>query len=143
MTRNLNKELKKYYRDISKALSGSKEKKAIIAQIKSSVGQYIQDNPDAAFADITQKFGFPTEIAEQYFDDDVAKHLSAQMNKRRKIGIAVAIIVFIVVAALTCVILHQSTSTVIREQTELIIGERIIKVIKFVSNINESKVLNI
>ena len=100
MTRNLNKELKKYYRDISKALSGSKEKKMIIAQIKSSVRQYIQDNSDATFNDITQKFGSPAEIVEQYFDDDVAKKLSAQLNKRRKTSFAIAVIAFIVLIVL-------------------------------------------
>ena len=117
MTRNLNKELKKYYRDISKALSGSKEKKAIITQIKSSVGQYIQDNPDAAFTDIAQKFGSPAEIVEQYYDDNVAKNLSKQLNKRRKVGIVVAILVFIIFIVFALIIWRQSTITVVYDET--------------------------
>ena len=123
MTRNLNKELKKYYRDISKALSGSKEKKAIIAQIKSSVGQYIQDNPDAAFTDITQKFGSPAEIVGQYYDDDVAKKLSAQLNKRKKIGVAVAILVFITFIIFALLIWHQSKTTVIYNEKSAVVEE--------------------
>lgn len=126
MTKNLNKELKKYYRDISKALSGIKEKKAIIAQIKNSVAQYLQDNPEATLADITQKFGSPEEIVEQYFDEDVAKNLSAQLNKRRKVGIVVAILVLITFIIFALIIWRQSTTSVIQEsKSDVIVDEDI------------------
>ena len=123
MTRNLNKELKKYYREISKALSGSKEKKIIVAQIKSSVRQYIQDNTDATFNNIVQKFGSPSEIVEQYYDDNVAKDLSAQLNKHKKIGLVMVIVFILIILGLIWVVLFQSNSTVVHEKLSPVVTE--------------------
>ena len=95
MTRNLNKELKKYYRDIGKALSGSKEKKAIITQIKSSVECYIHDKPYSTIGDIINHFGNPNEIADEYYNDSNAKQLADKLKKRSIISIIVFIIVTI------------------------------------------------
>lgn len=85
MTRNLNKELKKYYRDISKALSGSKEKKAIITQIKSSVNHYLEENQDATISDVVNRIGSPQQIADEYIDNQSNDEIAAKIKVGKRI----------------------------------------------------------
>ena len=92
MTRNLNKELKKYYRDISKALSGSKEKKAIITQIKSSVNHYLEENQDATISDVVNRIGSPQQIADEYIDNQSNDEIAAKIKVGKRILIAVCVV---------------------------------------------------
>lgn len=92
MTRNLNKELKKYYRDIGKALSGSKEKKAIITQIKSSVNNYLEENQDATISDVVNRIGSPHQIANEYIDNQSNDEIAAKIKVGKRILIAVCVV---------------------------------------------------
>ena len=92
MTRNLNKELKKYYRDIGKALSGSKEKKTIITQIKSSVNNYLEENQDATISDVVNRIGSPHQIANEYIDNQSNDEIAAKIKVGKRILIAVCVV---------------------------------------------------
>ena len=92
MTRNLNKELKKYYRDIGKALSGSKERKAIITQIKSSVNNYLEENQDATISDVVNRIGSPHQIANEYIDNQSNDEIAAKIKVGKRILIAVCVV---------------------------------------------------
>ena len=92
MTRNLNKELKKYYRDIGKALSDSKEKKAIITQIKSSVNNYLEENQDATISDVVNRIGSPHQIANEYIDNQSNDEIAAKIKVGKRILIAVCVV---------------------------------------------------
>lgn len=105
MTRNLNKELKKYYRDISKALSGSKEKKAIIAQIKSSVNNYLEENQNATIYDVVKRIGFPEQIADEYIDNQSNDEISAKIKVGKRILIAVCVVLAAALLIYICVML--------------------------------------
>ena len=116
-TKNLNRDLKNYYREIGKALPDRKKKTAILSQIKNRVNEYIQQNPHADISDIVHKFGLPTEIAEQYFDDAVAQELAHRIKRNRIIGIAIICGLLLIIILLTCIAVAQSTSTVIYDVT--------------------------
>ena len=92
MTRNLNKELKKYYRDIGKALSGSKERKAIITQIESSVNNYLEENQDATISDVVNRIGSPQQIADEYIDNQSNDEIAAKIKVGKRILIAVCVV---------------------------------------------------
>jgi len=107
MTRNLNKELKKYYRDIGKALSDSKENKTIITSIKSAVKCYIYDHPDSTYDDIIRQFGSPEQVIEHYYSSEKAKEFAHRLNRNKKIAIIVGIIALIVFLFLILLFISQ------------------------------------
>lgn len=117
MTRNLNKELKKYYRDISKALSGSKEKKAIITQIKSSVNHYLEENQDATISDVVNRIGSPQQIADEYIDNQSNDEIAAKIKVGKRIliiaisSLVLALVIYIAFVIASFVYDMRTTDT--------------------------------
>ena len=113
MTKNLSKELKKYYHEIGKSLSCSnKEKQKIIDSIKSSVECYVFDNPNSTFEDIIKHFGSPKNIAEEYYNDENAEKLIAKTKRHKKIAIsifAVIIVAFLFLITLFIAQIHAGS----------------------------------
>ena len=104
MTKNLSKELKKYYHEISKLLyCSNKEKKNIIGSIKSSVECYLYENPDSNIDDIIKKFGSAKDVADEYYNNESTEEISAKMKNSSKIfmciviGIIVALVLYVIV----------------------------------------------
>lgn len=110
MTKNLNKELNAYYRDISRSLlcSGS-EKKKLLDQIKSSVENYLVENPDATIESIIEKIGSPEEISDGYYSNMDGAIVANRMRIGRKIllsvtlAVASALMVYIIAIVLVTI----------------------------------------
>ena len=117
MTRNLNKELKKYYRDIGKALSGSKERKAIITQIKSSVNNYLEENQDATISDVVNRIGSPHQIANEYIDNQSNDEIAAKIKVGKRIliiaisSLVLALVIYIAFVIASFVYDMRTTDT--------------------------------
>ena len=117
MTRNLNKELKKYYRDIGKALSGSKERKAIITQIKSSVNNYLEENQDATISDVVNRIGSPQQIADEYIDNQSNDEIAAKIKVGKRIliiaisSLVLALVIYIAFVIASFVYDMRTTDT--------------------------------
>lgn len=84
--------LRRYYRTIRSYLPCSyKLKNRILDEIQNSVNGYLEEHPDADFAEIEVRFGQPQNIAAAYVGDmDTVELLSALRMRRRIVTTAVA-----------------------------------------------------
>ena len=117
MTKNLNNELKTYYRQINRLLScKGGEKKAITDRIRSDIGCYIEENPNVTFEDINKKFGSPEQIAEQFYSTDLEEKLAKKLSSGKKIALVAALIAVVVLAALIGIVIMQWKNRVVYDQ---------------------------
>ena len=83
--------LKRYIRSISDALPCSvRAKTQIVSQIRESIDDYLQENPEADFAAVQAHFGTPQEIAASYVDDQDTATLLHKMSIKKKVLVIVA-----------------------------------------------------
>ena len=94
----LNKELRQYCRDVCRSLPcNSKEKRKIMAEVRSNVLAYLTEKPNADRADIESRFGTPKQIAASYIDAMEPQEMLRELNIRRKAaGIIAAAIAAII-----------------------------------------------
>ena len=77
---NLDAALKQYYRNIRSELPCSwGQRNRILRQIRESVDNYLEENPDADFAAIEAHFGNAQTIASSYIDVQDAPELLRKM----------------------------------------------------------------
>ena len=74
-----------------------KLKREIMARIKTVLDDYLNDHPDADFAELSHRFGTPQQIAASYIEEMNVQDLLKQLRIRRKI------ICIVVATALTFV----------------------------------------
>lgn len=87
----IDSQLKRYYRLISATLPcGKKMKQEILSQLKGSVRQYLQQNPDADFAAVQKHFGTPEQIAAGYVEDQASDSLIKGLNSKKRLITIVA-----------------------------------------------------
>lgn len=80
------KELKKYYRDISKNLPvGRKQKQQIILAIVQSVEDYLATHPLADFPAVLEHFGSPQEIAASYIENMTTPEILKKFRFRKTV----------------------------------------------------------
>lgn len=88
--------LKRYIRSISSEIPSGKMRKRIISQIRESILEYIQENPETDFETVQSHFGTPQEIAASYMYTEETPVLLRKMNINKKLlaivaGVMVAI----------------------------------------------------
>ena len=78
--------LRGYYHTIRSYLPCSyKQKKRIINEIQLNINAYLEEHPDADFAQIEVRFGNPRNIAAAYVDDMNTSELLQALRMRRRI----------------------------------------------------------
>lgn len=83
--------LKRYIRSIGDALPCSgKVKKQIVSQIRESIVDYLQENPEADFATVQAHFGTSQEIAASYVNEQAPSALLHKMSIKKKVLVIVA-----------------------------------------------------
>lgn len=81
-----NPTLNRYIRSISDALPCSgKVKKQIVTQIRESIIDYLEQNPDAEFTALQDHFGTPQQISSSYVDSQETSALLRKMRTRKYI----------------------------------------------------------
>ncbi|MBR3979156.1 MAG: hypothetical protein IKJ94_06000 [Oscillospiraceae bacterium] len=80
------KELKQYYRDISKHLPvGRKQKQQILLTITQSVEDYLAAHPLADFQAVQAHFGSPQEIAAAYIENMTTPEILKKFRFRKTV----------------------------------------------------------
>ncbi len=80
------KELKQYYRDISKNLPvGRKQKQQTILAITQSVEDYLAAHPLADFQAVQAHFGAPQEIAASYIENMATPEILKKFRFRKTV----------------------------------------------------------
>ncbi|MCI8508711.1 MAG: hypothetical protein HFJ06_09150 [Lachnospiraceae bacterium] len=64
-----NKELRKYFKEIKKQTHMYNGSSRFLNELKDSVYSYIAENPDISINDIHEKYGTPSELAKEFFQE--------------------------------------------------------------------------
>ena len=117
--------LKRYFRSISDELPCSRKmKKQVISQIRNSIVDYLQENPNIDFTAVQSHFGTPQEIAASYVDDQDASALLRKMSIKKKVlvivagAVVIALMVWAGVATGAAIESHANTERYIKVITE-------------------------
>ena len=99
--------LKRYIRRVRHALPcGRKVKKQFVSQLRSSIADYLHENPDADFEAVQLHFGAPKDIAASYIQEqDTAALLSTMQIKKKLLAIVagtIALILLMWAGAIVC-----------------------------------------
>lgn len=98
MNNLLQKQLRAYYRNIRKHLSGKvAHKKNFITSLKVNITNFIEENSITDISKIQEHFGTPEEIAEAYLEEQPSLALTKDIRKMRTLHvITIAIILAMV-----------------------------------------------
>ena len=114
MNNDLNKELKKYFKEIKKKLNcKSYLKQGFIAQFKENLNEYIESNneEDLTMEIIYKRFGTPDEIANSFDDiEDLSKirEKSKRIIRSQMIAIMILITVIVILLVIAYIIYADS-----------------------------------
>lgn len=107
------KQINKYIKDIKKELLyGTKESRQFLKELKQNVTDYAEENQNADMAEVTEQFGKPEEIAATFFEQYGKEDIKKKVNIRRVVIAAVAIIVAVLVIAITIELIDSHKSGV-------------------------------
>ena len=109
------KEINRYIKDIKKELLyGTKESRQFLKELRQSVADFAEENPNAEMAQITEQFGTPEEIAATFFEQYDKNEIKRKVNVRRVIIAAVVVVVLMVGSTLATVIIDSNNQNIDR-----------------------------
>lgn len=92
------RERKQYLNQIKKLLvCKGTQRKQFMNSFSDNVDEYLNDNPDADFAQLQKDMGTPQEIADAFLENESASHIKKRMSIVRWviIGIIIALLLFV------------------------------------------------
>ena len=94
-----NADVRRYLREIKKGIPCTgRRKRDILNKINETIGEYLEENPDSQYEDLTARFGTPKQIVSSYVEEMDTPELIKKLNVRRKIvGIVTAAAVAVVI----------------------------------------------
>ncbi|MDO4608782.1 MAG: DUF6120 family protein [Clostridia bacterium] len=115
--KQINKDLSKYYRSISKGLLGGfKDKRRMLADLKCRVNDFLADNPNAKINNIEKHFGTPQSIYEEFnaclTGDEVKGEKSKKTLKHIALGVSIAAAIAVIVAVVYIIVKTEENKTV-------------------------------
>ena len=87
------KNIKQYYRQISRHLScANRRKKQIIEDIRSGVESFLEENPEADISVVIERFGTPEQITEGYLNEmDTGEMRKCLNTHKRVLGVLITV----------------------------------------------------
>ena len=87
------KNIKQYYRQISRHLScANRRKKQIIEDIRSGVESFLEENPEADISAVIERFGTPEQITEGYLNEmDTGEMRKCLNTQKRVLGVLITV----------------------------------------------------
>ena len=102
--------IEKYLNEVKENIYSPEKTDRFIDEIRSSLTDYVENNPDCDFEDLVNQFGNPEDVAREYLDSyaySSPKEISKK-NRRRRILI---IILIVLLAALIAYCIDISKQT--------------------------------
>lgn len=103
----MNRELKRYYRDILHLLPGNvKQKKQLMETLWESVSAYIEENPQVTIQEVQAHFGTPQQIAAAYLEEMSTPEVIKKIKTRKTViciicaAVALALLMWGIVLAI-------------------------------------------
>jgi len=111
-----NKQGKQYIKMIERQLlCPRKAKESMLLNLKNSVLEYTEENPDVTLDEMKSRFGEPKAIADDYIasldQEDLRKAIKKSDFLKRAIIISVAIVVLAVVITSVIVVIHNNANS--------------------------------
>lgn len=95
------KERKKYMQEIKRNLvCNNEQRKKFLASFSDNLDEYLNDNPNADFAQLQKDLGTPEEIANAFLENASASNVKKRMSFVKWIIVGVAVIVLAVILTL-------------------------------------------
>lgn len=112
--KNRDSVLRRYLRAVRSYLPCSRKvKKRILEEIYRNVNAYLDENPEADYAQIEVRFGSPKRIAAAYVDDMDTQELLRTLLIRKKIKTAIIGCLFVIVLlwaiGVSYIMIHEVT----------------------------------
>ncbi len=107
------KERKKYMQEIKRNLvCNNEQRKKFLASFSDNLDEYLNDNPNADFAQLQKDLGTPEEIANTFLENASASNVKKRMSfvKWIILGIVVALSVYIIAIIITQINFRQRLS---------------------------------
>lgn len=96
-------------------LPSGKMRRTIMAQIKDTVNEFVQHDPDADYEAIQAQLGSPQEIATAFVENMGATEVLRGLRVRRRVLTAVLVAVLVILVSWTCLVAKAT----IREETSV------------------------
>ena len=89
----MKKQLSNYYREIYRFLPCSgNSKKRILSRLKETINCYLEEHPEADFAQLEAHFGTPRQIADSYISELSVTEISQKIRIRKWILMIIGIL---------------------------------------------------
>ena len=89
----MKKQLSNYYREICRCLPCSgNSKKRILSRLKETINCYLEEHPEADFAQLEAHFGTPRQIADSYISELSVTEISQKIQIRKWILMIIGIL---------------------------------------------------
>ena len=105
MKKGIAKELKKYYKQIAKALP-REGRRTLLHDIKAGVNSYLAENPEATVDDVIAYVVTTEDIAAEYYANQDGTKITKKIKASRLILTVVLSIVLFVMAVYICFMLY-------------------------------------
>ena len=95
------KERKKYIQEIKRNLvCNNEQRKKFLASFSDNMDEYLNDNPDADFAQLQEDLGTPEEIANAFLENTSASNIKKRISFAKWIIAGIVVIVLSVIVTL-------------------------------------------
>lgn len=96
-----NRAARRYCRSVRSWLPSGKMRRTIMAQIKDTVNEFVQHDPDADYEAIQAQLGSPQEIATAFVENMGAAEILKGLRVRRRILAAVLAVLLVILLSWT------------------------------------------
>ena len=110
-----NRAARRYCRSVRSWLPSGKMRRTIMAQIKDTVNEFVQHDPDADYEAMQAQLGSPQEIATAFVENMGATEVLRGLRVRRRVLTAVLVAVLVILVSWTCLVAKAT----IREETSV------------------------
>lgn len=107
------KERKIYIQEIKRNLvCDNKQRKKFLSSFSDNMDEYLNNNPDADFAQLQKDLGTPEEIANAFLENASASNVKKRISfvKRIILGVIVALAVYITAIIIVLIDAHNSNN---------------------------------
>ena len=107
------KERRIYMQEIKRNLvCDNKQRKKFLSSFSDNMDEYLNDNPDADFAQLQEDLGTPEEIANAFLENASASNIKKRMSFVKWIvaGVTVALVIYITAIIIVIIDAHNSNN---------------------------------
>ncbi len=118
MNKVTDKELKKYYTEISKLIiCGKKQKTEFLSELKSNVNDFLSQEDELTIEGIHAAFGTPEEIGKSFMENCTSETIKKKLDIKKcvLIFLAAALVIYLIFVAASLIDVHTESHGYMKE----------------------------